>query len=123
MAIETPPYAPLGITTGTRWGAARWRRVAIVCALCALVPAGVLVTERAYRLWTAKPAARPSFGEAVGPAGVPIEALPEPKATEPVVAPMSPNRSAVTEAATVPAAAPEPPSPPTVLRGAGIKPR
>ena len=129
MAIETPPYAPFGITTDTRWGAARWRRVAMICALCALVPAGVLIAEKAHHLWTANSGAGPTAVEApVSPAGIPsaTEApnrLPKPSepAVAPTAAPISPARPAVVEPATMPAPAPEPSGPPTVLRGAGIK--
>lgn len=131
MAIETPPYAPLGITTDTRWGAARWRRVAMICALCALVAAGVLIAEKAHRLWTANSQAGPMAVEApVRAAGAPMPTeapnrVPEASeaAVAPTAAPISPARPAVVEPATVPASIPEPPSPPTVLRGAGIKPR
>jgi len=128
MAIETPPYAPFGITTDTRWGAARWRRLAVICALCALVAAGVLIAEKAHRLWTANSAAGPTAVEApVSPAGTPnATEAPDrlPKPSEPAVAPTAaPIPPAVIEPATIPAPVPEPPGPPTVLRGAGIKPR
>ena len=130
MAIETPPYAPLGITTDTRWGVARWRRVAAICAVCALVAAGVLIAERAHRLWTAHSGAGSTPAEApVSAARVPVPTeAPNrvPKVGEPAVVPtatpLTPARPAVVEA-TMPASVPEPSSPPTVLRGAGIKPR
>ena len=127
MAIETPPYAPLGITTDTRWGAARWRRMAVICALCALVAAGVLIAERAHRLWKANSAAGSTpAGAPVNTARVPVPSE-APMASEAAVvttaAPLSPIRPAVTEFATIPDSVPEPPAPTTVLRGAGIKPR
>jgi hypothetical protein len=128
MAIETPPYAPFGITTDTRWGAARWRRVAMICALFAFVAAGVLIAERAHRRWTANLGVGPTAVEApVSAAGIPSATeAPDrvPKPSEPAVAPTAaPIPPTVMEPATIPAPVPEPPGPPTVLRGAGIKPR
>jgi hypothetical protein len=128
MAIETPPYAPLGITTEIRWGAARWRRLAVFCAVCALVPAGVLIAETAHRLWSSGAAAvvEAPVGTArvATPTGAPDRA---PKTSEPAAAPaaapMPSARPAGIEPAMVPASIPEPSSPPTILRGAGIKPR
>ena len=129
MAIETPPYAPLGITAGTRWGAARWRRLAVICALCALLAAGVLIAERAHRLWTTYSGAGPTPVETSVSAGAPMPTeIPnrEPRTSEPALvptaAPLSPTRPAVVEA-TMPVSLAAPSSPPTVLRGAGIKPR
>jgi hypothetical protein len=134
MAIGTPRYLPLGITTDDRWGAARRRRLVVICALCALTLAGLVTAETAYDLMTTNSADTRADGVSPGTA----EALVKPPATTetpnfaatatlpetvPVAAPSPSSAAAAIEAPAVPAATPEPPSLPTVLRGAGIKPR
>ena len=132
MATETPPYLPLSITTETRWGAARWRRVAVICALSALGAAGFAIAEKAADVVNARSAAAPPVGVSPGIVQAPLTAPSQQPATEAapatatvaITTPLSPS-SAVLSAKpdSTPAAAPEPPSSPTVLRGAGIKPR
>jgi hypothetical protein len=139
MGIGTPRYLPLGITTENRWGAARRRRLVAICALCALAVAGFVIAEKAHDLMVMKSADAPAVGVSSG-SKAPIEprSVQPPteapnlaaKATEPttvpVSAPSSPGAAAPIEPASMPAPAaaePEPPSLPTVLRGAGIKPR
>ena len=133
MEIGTPRYLPLGITTDDRWGAARRRRLVVICALCALAAACFVIAEKARDLMTTKSA---DAGVSPGMAEAPVKLPHVPATTEApnfaatataatvtVPAPSSPSAAAAIEAPTVPAAAPEPPSLPTVLRGAGIKRR
>jgi hypothetical protein len=135
MGIGTSRYLPLGITTDDRWGAARRRRLVAICALCALAAAGFVVAEKASDLMATRSADAQSAGISPGMAEAPVKPpatteapnfaataiLPE---TVPVAVPSPPSAAAAIEPASMPApAAPEPPSPPTVLRGAGIKPR
>lgn len=131
MGIGTARYLPLGITTDDRWGAARRRRLAAICALFALAATGFVIAETAHDRMTTKPTDARADGVSPGTAKAPVRpaatteaanfvataTLPE---TVPVTAP---NAAEAIEAPTVPGAPPEAPSLPTVLRGAGSKPR
>src|SRR4051812_23531758 len=135
MAIGTVRHFPLGISTEDRWGAARRRRLLAICAICALVAAGFAIVGRA-RLITMKPVdagRRPATSEApVEPPGVWYKTE-KPDQTQvvteaaiaPLAAPVSPDTAAQIESprSSTRALAPEPPRPPTILRGAGTNPR
>jgi hypothetical protein len=135
MAIGTTRYFPLGISTEDRWGAARRRRLLAICAVCALVAAGFAIVGKA-RLITMKPVdagLRPATSEsAVEPPGVWYKTE-RPDQTQvlteaviaPLAAPVSPSTAAQMDSTTgnTPALAPQPPSPPTILRGTVTKPR
>ena len=138
MGIGTARYLPLGITTDDRWGAARRRRLVAICALCALAAAGFAIAEAAHDLMRTKPAedvradgvnrgtpeAAPKLPRVPPEARAPsLAATATEPPTAPVAAPMSAGAAAAIELPTMPAPAPEPPSLPTVLRGAGIRPR
>jgi hypothetical protein len=113
MGIGTPRYLPFGITTDDRWGAARRRRLVAICGLCALAVAGFVVAVKAHDLIITQSADAPAAGVSPGP-----EAPTEPAAA-PVPVPSAPSPAVIEP----PAPATEPSSVPTVLRGAGIKPR
>ena len=148
MSIGRTRRLPLGITTDSRLGAVRRRLriLGVIAAICVVAAAGLLVAKETHELAAAKPAYAPTAerSPAIGPR--PAEDLASPAATEAprlsaeppgVAAPatISPNatepslksaseRAWTPEGPTQPAVvAPDPPSPPTVLRGAGIKPR
>jgi hypothetical protein len=134
MAIGTTRYFPLGISTEDRWGAARRRRLMAICAVCALVAAGFAIVGKA-RLITMKPVdagLRPGTSESpVEPPGAwyktegPDQAqVVTEVAIAPLAATVSPSTAAQMDSPTgsTPALAPQPPSPPTILRGAGTKP-
>jgi hypothetical protein len=131
MAIGTTRYLPLGISTNDRWGIARWRRLAALCALVAVAAAGFVIAEKAFELTTMKPPTKEADSVDHGAPATPTEAPAVPPATEasglteasiPPTVPVPGLVDGATELH-VPAAAPEHPEPPTVLRGAGIKPR
>lgn len=125
MSIGTTQYLPLGITVYHRRGPTRRRRVLVVCAACTVGMAGYLIVDRItaklanervadFRRAAEAPAKSPSISPA---ADAPIFTAP----IQPATAPNPSSAAAAVEPASVPD--PEPPSLPTIIRGAGIRPR
>lgn len=121
MTIGTTEYLPLGITAYRRRGYTR-RRWQIIGAMCVIATA-VLIAVKAQELITFKPADALVAGTPPIPAGFPAatESSKAATAVEAVIAPIPPPSSGVVEPAG--GSTPEPPTPPTVLRGAGMKAR
>lgn len=146
MSVGTTRQLALGITTDDRRGAIRrrWGALATITVMGLVAGAGFLMAEKAYELISAKPAYGPSVESNPGlgrtlatpPAALAVIDAPRPATEPPGMTASAPMSQVAAEPASEPvarsgppvpvvvpaAAAPEPPSPPTVLRGAGIKP-
>jgi hypothetical protein len=122
MTIGTTEYLPLGITAYRRRDNTR-RRWQAIGALCVIATA-LLIATKAHELIALTPGDTELASPPPAPAGSPaVTDIPRQEVTGPEVVgtPIPPPSSAAVEPAGV--SAPEAPSPPTVLRGAGIKPR
>jgi hypothetical protein len=130
MAIGTAQYLPLGITVYECRAPVRRRRVAAICALVAFVAVGFAMAQKTRGLVAMESADShaaswpedPVKSQTVRP--VAEAAIPAPPVTQPTAPPGSEPVSAseaAVELDSVPG--PETPGLPTVLRGAGTKPR
>ena len=116
MAIGTTQSLPLGITVYDCRGRVRRRRLVAICTLCGLAAAGFAMADKARVLMVTKSATVEPAAESPGTWEAPIQ-----PATVPETAPSPPSAAALIEPAGAPE--PEPSNLPTIIRGAGIKPR
>jgi hypothetical protein len=130
MAIGTTQYLPLGITVYDCRAPIRRRRVAAICALFVFVAVGFAMAPKTrgfIAMESAESQAARQPGDSVKAAIVQPVAeafIPAPPIAEPAAPPSSENVSASEAQAELHSvAAPEPVSLPTVIRGAGTKPR